>query len=954
MARARAWLDEDPDPETRAELAGLIEAGATAELADRFAGTLQFGTAGLRGELGAGPMRMNRAVVIRAAAGLAAYLTKRHPTAPAATTAAGGTGTAGLVVIGHDARHKSADFARDTAAVMTGAGLRAALLPGPLPTPVLAFAVRHLGAVAGVEVTASHNPPRDNGYKVYLGDGSQIVPPADADIAAEIAAVRALADVPRPDSGWEVLGEEIVTAYLARATSVLADGSPRTARIVHTALHGVGTDTVLAAFERAGFPAPLPVAEQAEPDPDFPTVAFPNPEEPGAMDLAFATARAATQRATDPDATGTAPDLIIANDPDADRCAVAVPDPSTAAGWRMLRGDEVGVLLGAHLVRRGVADRAADTTGEPDTRPAFAASIVSSSLLGRVAEAAGLRYEETLTGFKWISRVPGLRYGYEEALGYCVDPEGVRDKDGITAALLVAELASELKQQGRTLGDLLDDLAVEHGLHATDQLSVRVDDLTVIRDAMRRLRAHPPTALAGLPVTTAEDLAAGTSTLPPTDGLRYTLDGAYRARVVVRPSGTEPKLKCYLEIVVPVPDRADLPAAHRTASDHLAALKADLSEAAGPADGDGDGHRRLTTRAPGARAGAPAPLRTPGGPARRRGGSARRRVLGWRGRRVSSHAEQDRQHHQTREGRGDDLVAPADLRLALGGGLVRPRLGEFPQVVHAAVGRSPGGFGPVGASVDGGAAEGPRHASPDSAEQPSAAPRSGRDPRLLAGGPLAGPQGDGDRPQLVLGPRPVDDLVGVAGAELGDRAPGQRDRTEGVAHPQPLLVREHRGPDRERQHQRDEEQQHGERQPGGAPLPAHQGVATEPGRHREQQHAPGEPGGRAVHPVRTRGVLRAGSRVTRSVLVVEVGLGGVGGTRRVVPHRAPAWVVGSRHTAILPDAGHAPESRPHHTPVTPGAPTAAAVRPPVFRRPGHRPRTARHPPPRSPVQPLRA
>ncbi|MGW0910562.1 phospho-sugar mutase [Streptomyces sp. NPDC002784] len=537
IARAQAWLAEDPDADTRAELAGLIDAKDTAELAARFSGTLQFGTAGLRGEIGAGPMRMNRTVVIRAAAGLAAYLKKQGQ-------------DGGLVVIGYDARHKSEDFARDTAAVMTGAGLRAAVLPRPLPTPVLAYAIRHLGAVAGVEVTASHNPPRDNGYKVYLGDGSQIVPPADAEIAAEIDAIGSLTTVPRPATGWETLDESVLDAYLARTDAVLAPDSPRTARTVYTAMHGVGKDVLLAAFARAGFPAPALVTEQAEPDPDFPTVAFPNPEEPGAMDLAFAKARA------------TGPDLVIANDPDADRCAVAVKGGDA---WRMLRGDEVGALLAAHLVRRGA-------TGT------FAESIVSSSLLGRIAEKAGLPYEETLTGFKWIARVDGLRYGYEEALGYCVDPDGVRDKDGITAALLITELASELKEQGRTLLDLLDDLAVEHGLHATDQLSVRVEDLSVIADAMRRLREQPPTELAGLAITRAEDLTRGTDRLPPTDGLRYTLDGA---RVIVRPSGTEPKLKCYLEVVVPVAGHSALPAARARATELLAAVKRDLSAAAG-------------------------------------------------------------------------------------------------------------------------------------------------------------------------------------------------------------------------------------------------------------------------------------------------------------------------------------------------------------------------------------
>ncbi|MFC8830036.1 phospho-sugar mutase [Streptomyces sp. NPDC057137] len=543
IARAEAWLAEDPDSDTRSELRKLIDSGDPDALAERFSGTLQFGTAGLRGELGAGPMRMNRSVVVRAAAGLAAYLK---------ATGQGG----GLVVVGYDARHKSADFARDTAAVMTGAGLRAAVLPRPLPTPVLAFAIRHLGAVAGVEVTASHNPPRDNGYKVYLGDGSQIVPPMDGRIAAEIDAVGPLDSVARPEDGWEVLGDEVLTAYLERTDAVLSAGSARTARVVHTALHGVGTETLNAAFARAGFPAPVPVAEQAEPDPDFPTVAFPNPEEPGAMDLAFATARRA------------APDIVIANDPDADRCAVAVPDAEAGSGWRMLRGDEVGALLAAHLVNKGA-------TG------VFAESIVSSSLLGRIAEAAGVGYEETLTGFKWIARVDGLRYGYEEALGYCVDPDGVRDKDGITAALLVAELASELKERGRGLTDLLDDLALAHGLHATDQLSARVRDLSLITRAMDRLRDHPPTTLAGLTVTSTEDLSEGASGLPPTDGLRYHLDGAYRARVIVRPSGTEPKIKCYLEAVIPVPNAGDLPSARARGAELLTSLKRDLSEAAG-------------------------------------------------------------------------------------------------------------------------------------------------------------------------------------------------------------------------------------------------------------------------------------------------------------------------------------------------------------------------------------
>jgi phosphomannomutase len=568
LSRARAWLAEDPDPQTREELAALLDAAqpdpraardprnpqapqgdvarARADLVERFCGTLQFGTAGLRGELGAGPMRMNRAVVIRAAAGLAAYLDAQG---------AGG----GLVVVGYDARSKSYDVAVDTAAVMTGAGLRAAVLPSALPTPVLAFAIRHLGAVAGVMVTASHNPATDNGYKVYLGDGSQIVPPADALIAERIEAVRALADVPRPESGWRTLGDDVLDAYLNRAASVVEEAGPRDLSVVYTPMHGVGRDTLLDAFERAGFPAPSVVPAQGAPDPDFPTVAFPNPEEPGAMDLAFDCARAA------------GPDIVIANDPDADRCAVAVPDPAAAGGWRMLRGDEVGALLAAHLVGRG-------------RRGTLATSIVSSSLLSRIAAGAGLAYEETLTGFKWIARVPGLAFGFEEALGYCVDPDGVRDKDGVTAALMIAELAAGLKAQGRSLPDLLEELAAAHGLHATDQLSVRVADLSLIGAVMARLRESPPTVLAGLKVASAEDLSRGAGGLPPTDGLRYHLTGegaVSGARVIVRPSGTEPKIKCYLEVVVPVAGSTTARQARAAADEVLHALKRDLSQAAG-------------------------------------------------------------------------------------------------------------------------------------------------------------------------------------------------------------------------------------------------------------------------------------------------------------------------------------------------------------------------------------
>jgi phosphomannomutase len=543
LERARAWAGEDPDEVTRAELAQIItevEGGAdAADLSDRFAGTLEFGTAGLRGAVGAGPNRMNRVVVIRAAAGLAAYLREQ--------------GESGPVVVGFDARHRSDDFARDTAEVMSGAGFKVWVLPRPLPTPLLAFAIRELGCSAGVMVTASHNPPQDNGYKVYLGDGSQIVPPADAGIAAKIDEVGPVAEVPRGPGGT-VLGEHVVDRYLDTVAELAEDG-PRDLDLVYTPLHGVGGSSVIQVLETAGFSTPRVVEQQEQPDPDFPTVAFPNPEEPGAMDLALALAREHGA------------DLVVANDPDADRCAAAVPSGSSkAGGWRMLRGDEVGALLAHHLMARG-------RTGT------WATSIVSSSLLGEMAAAAGQPYVETLTGFKWIGRVPGLAFGYEEALGYCCDPEHVRDKDGVSALLLLCELAAETKAAGRSLVDVLDDLALQHGLHATDQVSVRVADLSLITAAMDRLRASPPTQLGGLSVERVDDLALGSADLPPTDGLRFHLaDGA---RVVIRPSGTEPKLKCYLEVVVPVDPEAGVDAARISAAARLDALGSDAKDALG-------------------------------------------------------------------------------------------------------------------------------------------------------------------------------------------------------------------------------------------------------------------------------------------------------------------------------------------------------------------------------------
>ncbi len=550
-ARVRAWVAQDPDPQTRSELETLLAASsddpaAATDLEDRFAGRLEFGTAGLRGALGGGPNRMNRVVVAQAAAGLAAYL-----------LANADPGGRPRVVIGYDARRNSDVFARDTAAIVQGAGCEALLLPEALPTPVLAYAIRPFGCAAGVMVTASHNPPEDNGYKVYLGDGSQIVPPADREIAAAISGVGPVDALPRADD-FRRLGDEVRADYVAGVCGTVADG-PRELRLVHTALHGVGASVVAEVLDGAGFTDRHPVAEQEQPDPDFPTVAFPNPEEPGAMDLALALAERVDA------------DLVVANDPDADRCAVAVPlhDGGTAQ-WRMLSGDEVGWLLADALLERGRLGT-------------YATTIVSASLLGRMAGDRGAGYEETLTGFKWLTRPVGLDYAYEEALGYCVAPDLVRDKDGISALLLVADLAARLRTRGRSLLDRLDELAVAYGLHATGQHSVRVTDLSLIADAMARLRAQPPTSLGGLAVEEVEDLARGTADLPPTEGLRLRLES--HGRVVVRPSGTEPKLKCYLEVVVEVEGSgagSDAVAAARIAgAGRLDAITADVSAALG-------------------------------------------------------------------------------------------------------------------------------------------------------------------------------------------------------------------------------------------------------------------------------------------------------------------------------------------------------------------------------------
>jgi phosphomannomutase len=514
-SRARAWRDDDPDPVTRAEVDALLDADDLEGLRDRFGDRLQFGTAGLRGAMGAGPNRMNRALVRRATAGVAAWLRAE--------------GLLGPVVVGRDARHGSADLAEDTARVLAGAGFPVLVLPRPLPTPVTAFAIRHLGAIAGIMITASHNPAQDNGYKLYLGDGAQIVPPVDGQISAHIDAVGSVASLPLADDSIRVLGDELLEAYLDGAMALLDEG-PRQVEVVYTAMHGVGADTIRAAFARAGFPPLHEVAEQIAPDPDFPTVAFPNPEEPGALDLALALARTADA------------DLVLANDPDADRLGVAIP---AAGDWRALTGDELGALLADHLLR----------TGRYGPEDLVATTVVSSRLLAKLAQAAGVSYGEALTGFKWVVRTPGpgqrFLFGYEEALGYCIG-ELVRDKDGITAALATAALAAELRRTGSSLEQRLDELARAHGVHATRQRSIRLsggDWLARVEDVMAELRARPPATVAGRPLVDVEDLAVAKRFPVPADVLVWTLDGA---RAVVRPSGTEPKLKCYAEAVVAV------------------------------------------------------------------------------------------------------------------------------------------------------------------------------------------------------------------------------------------------------------------------------------------------------------------------------------------------------------------------------------------------------------------
>ena len=517
QAEVLSWISDDPDPSTAATLQALLDSGDEATLRRYFNGFLQFGTAGLRGPIGPGPSCMNRAVVGRTAAGIAAYMKARGMS---------------KVVVGRDARYGSEDFTRQTAEIMSGAGMQVFVLPRPLPTPVLAFATEFLACDVGIMITASHNPPEDNGYKVYIGpvaDGinyasSQIVNPTDGYIAKEIDAITSLSSQKR-GSSWTVLEEDVVSEYVRR-TATLAP-RPGDLKIVYTAMHGVGTETIQRVFNHAGFATLILVDEQCTPDPDFPTVAFPNPEEPGAMDLALKKAR------------DFGADLVIANDPDADRCAAAINDPRT--GWRMLRGDELGIILGEWIAR---------------TKPegTFGNSIVSSSALRKISAHYDIEFKEVLTGFKWLAKIENLAFGYEEAIGYAVDSDNVNDKDGISAALFLAQVATDLKREGITLSDLLDEVWVRHGFHGTEQISIRVTDLSSITRLLARLRTNPPSEIAGRVVESIDDLAAPKDGLPPTDGLRIWLAGGIR--IIVRPSGTEAKLKCYIEVVTTSSDES--------------------------------------------------------------------------------------------------------------------------------------------------------------------------------------------------------------------------------------------------------------------------------------------------------------------------------------------------------------------------------------------------------------
>lgn len=552
IQKATDWLKQDPDLETSKQLQELIDAvkkgdgSALIELRDCFKAPLEFGTAGLRGALGPGPNRMNRVTVLQAIGGFTEYLKDNNFDGQ-------------KVVIGFDARYNSEVFARDSAVVLAGNGFVPVIFDHVVPTPVLAFAIRNLDACAGIMVTASHNPPQDNGYKVYLGDGRQIVPPADHEISVQIRKISNVQELSY-GSQIEIAPFSCGGTYIKSVAKLINNGPTKNTerkniKTVYTAMHGVGWRTLKDVFEACDFSEPIAVVEQRDPDPAFPTVAFPNPEEKGALDLAID--KATSEKA----------DLLLANDPDADRLAVALPTSSGV--WQMLRGDQVGVLLGWWTAERN------RMTGN-EISGTMASSIVSSLMLESIATANGFKYEHTLTGFKWVSRVPNLIYGYEEALGYCVDPESVGDKDGISAAALFVEMAGVLKLQGKTVWDQLDDLYLKHGLFISDQVSVRVTDLEVVPKVMNGLRNSPPTKFGELIVTDVLDLAKPESGLPPTDGVIFKLSGSgeiSRGRVIVRPSGTEPKIKCYLEVVA---NTSDLTRGRELASEVLRSIARDV------------------------------------------------------------------------------------------------------------------------------------------------------------------------------------------------------------------------------------------------------------------------------------------------------------------------------------------------------------------------------------------
>lgn len=525
---ARAWFEQDPDEETREALVFALsqaekgDSEITEVLNQRFTGRLTFGTAGIRGPLGYGPQAMNRIVVAQTTAGLANHLNKNK-----------GNPTRALrVVVGYDARKNSEVFARDTAEVLSGHGIAVILAPHHVPTPIVAFAVRHLDCDAGVMVTASHNPAHDNGYKVYFGGedaGSQIVPPSDQHIEREIGLVAdslRFSEIPRSTDLIASTPDDLVDTYIS---STLASLSPKNAGktnlvTAYTPMHGVGGETFLQAIEAADFTAPIVVDEQFEPDATFPTVAFPNPEEKGALDLAFEKGRDVSA------------DIIIAHDPDADRLAVALPDSSSTQGFRALTGNQVGAILGWWAATRAVSE---GTTGS------LANSIVSSPVLGKIAEHFSLAHVETLTGFKYVSRVTGLIFGFEEALGYLVDPDVVRDKDGISAALAVLDIAKGLKADGKTLWDYLETIEKTVGAFASGQITIKTDSSSTGPSVSDLLRSNPPQTFGSRAVVTADDFLNGVGEFPKDNILRYYLDDG--SRVIVRPSGTEPKIKIYLD-----------------------------------------------------------------------------------------------------------------------------------------------------------------------------------------------------------------------------------------------------------------------------------------------------------------------------------------------------------------------------------------------------------------------